>query len=103
MTSIDAAIQDSAKKQTKKLARKQKKVSKSYTGTRFADRTPGCKVLFRDRLAPSSSDFPSRLGDADVVDKSLAIRAFLECRDFACHQILRPRRTGKTLLLGMFK
>ena len=53
-------------------------------------------------LDTSSSDFASLVKDGAFVDKSLALKDFLE--DFSpVHLLLRPRRSGKTILLRMFR
>lgn len=56
----------------------------------------------RALLAPSSSDFASLAGKGVFVDKSSALRDFLQ-EDYPIHLLLRPRRSGKTTLLRMFR
>lgn len=53
-------------------------------------------------LDASSSDFYGLADDGAFVDKSLALQDFLEDRT-PVHLLLRPRRSGKTILLKMFR
>jgi len=53
-------------------------------------------------LDTSSSDFVGLAEDGAFVDESLALQEFLEDRT-PLHLLLRPRRSGKTILLEMFR
>jgi len=53
-------------------------------------------------LNPSSSSFTQLAEDKQFVDKSLTLQDFLNYRT-PIHLLLRPRRSGKTTLLTMFR
>ena len=54
-------------------------------------------------LDTSSSDFLGLAEDGVFVDKSLALEEFLDRELIPLHLLLRPRRSGKTILLNMFR
>jgi len=51
---------------------------------------------------PTTSDFASLAKIGALVDKSSALEDFLKPRT-PIHLLLRPRRSGKTTLLNMFR
>jgi predicted AAA+ superfamily ATPase len=53
-------------------------------------------------LISSTSSFRALAEKRKIVDKSSAIRDFLQ-DDYPVHLLLRPRRSGKTTLLRMFQ
>ena len=53
-------------------------------------------------LQPSSSSFEEMAGFGTFVDKSHALQDFLN-DSHPIHLLLRPRRSGKTTLLRMFR
>ncbi len=60
------------------------------------------KTTLINVLDPSSSDFASLAVRGAFVDKSPALQDFLQVAT-PIHLLLRPRRSGKTTLLRMFR
>jgi len=54
-------------------------------------------------LCPSMSDFRDLVEHGQFVDKTLALCDFLADGVRPVHLLLRPRRSGKTTLLRMFR
>lgn len=50
-----------------------------------------------------SSNFIMMAEQGKFVDKSLALVEFLDADDEPIHLVLRPRRSGKTILLRLFR
>ena len=73
--------------------------SAAYVINRFIFR---CIALESYVLDTSSSDFAGLAEDGVFVDKSLALADFFKDRT-PVHLLLRPRRSGKTTLLRMFR
>ena len=61
-----------------------------------------CSITL-ELLDTSSSDFLGLAEDGAFVDKSLALQEFLAEERTPLHLLLRPRRSGKTILLEMFR
>ena len=59
-------------------------------------------VRFKPQIATTSDDFPTMAREFALVDKTHAIEEFITSNK-ALHLLLRPRRSGKSLLISMMK
>ena len=76
--------------------------SRLFSSTKFSEQKPRDALVETTPILSSSSDFALLAGSGMFVDKSPALQDFLRYH-MPIHLLLRPRRSGKTTLLCMFR
>ena len=76
--------------------------SRPFSSNKFSQQKPQDALVETTPILSSSSDFALLAGSGMFVDKSPAIQDFLR-HHMPIHLLLRPRRSGKTTLLCMFR
>jgi len=76
--------------------------SRPFSSNKFSQQKPQDALVETTPILSSSSDFALLAGSGMFVDKSPALQDFLR-HHMPIHLLLRPRRSGKTTLLCMFR